>query len=48
MLCALAAVLFVAWMAGLLMSYTLGGLIHLLPIAAILMVAVRIIGKGTL
>ena len=43
MLWTLAIVLLVLWVLGLVSSYTLGGFIHLLLVAAIVLVAVRLI-----
>ena len=43
MLWTLAIVLTVLWLLGLLSSYTLGGLIHVLLVIAIVIVLVRII-----
>ena len=43
MLWTIAVVLLVLWALGLVSSYTLGGFIHLLLIAAIVLVLVRII-----
>jgi hypothetical protein len=43
MLMTLAAVLLILWLLGLVSSYTIGGLIHLLLVAAIVVVLVRII-----
>ncbi len=40
---ALAVILLVLWALGLLTSYTLGGLIHLLLVVAIIVVLVRVI-----
>jgi len=43
MLFTLAVILLVLWVLGLVTSYTLGGFIHLLLIAAIVLVLVRLI-----
>jgi hypothetical protein len=43
MLWTLAIILLVLWVLGLVSSYTLGGFIHLLLVAAIVLVAVRLI-----
>jgi len=43
MLWTIAVVLLVLWGLGLVSSYTMGGFIHLLLIAAIVLVAVRLI-----
>jgi len=43
MLYTIAVILFVLWAIGLLTSYTLGGFIHLLLVAAVVLVLVRII-----
>ena len=48
MLWTLAIILLVLWVLGLVSSYTLGGFIHLLLVAAIVLVAVRLIqGRAT-
>lgn len=39
----IAIILFVLWALGLLTSYTLGGLIHILLVVAIIVVLVRVI-----
>lgn len=45
----IAVILLVLWALGLLTSYTLGGLIHLLLVVAIIVVLVRVIqGKKVL
>lgn len=44
MLLAIGIILFVLWLLGILTSYTLGGLIHILLIIAIVVVLLRIIG----
>ena len=43
MLEALAVVLVILWLLGLVSSYTLGGLIHLLLVLAVVVVLVRVI-----
>lgn len=43
MLSTLIIVLFVLWALGLVSGYTLGGLIHILVVAAIVVLAVRIL-----
>ncbi len=43
MLYTIAAVLLVLWVLGLVTSYTIGGFIHLLLLAAIVMVLIRLI-----
>lgn len=43
MLWTIALVLLILWLLGLMTSYTLGGLIHLLLVIAIIVVAVRLI-----
>ena len=43
MLITLATILLVLWILGLVTSYTLGGFIHILLVAAIIMFLVRII-----
>ncbi|MFN6016801.1 MAG: lmo0937 family membrane protein [Verrucomicrobiota bacterium] len=43
MLTTIAIVLFVLWLLGLVTSYTLGGFIHILLIAAIIIVLLRVI-----
>jgi hypothetical protein len=43
MLWTLALVLFVLWMLGLVTSYTMGGLLHLLLVVALVVVVLRII-----
>lgn len=46
MLWTVAVVLLVLWVLGLVSSYTLGGFIHILLVAAIVMVLVNLIGGG--
>jgi hypothetical protein len=43
MLWTLAVILVALWFLGLLSSYTMGGLIHLLLVVAIVVVAIRVI-----
>ncbi len=43
MLYTLAVILIVAWLLGLVSSYTMGGFIHILLVVAIVVVLVRII-----
>jgi len=43
MLWTLAVVLIILWLLGLMTSYTLGGLIHLLLVIAIIVVLLRVI-----
>lgn len=43
MLLTIAVLLFILWLLGLVSSYTLGGLIHLLLVVAIIAVLIRII-----
>ncbi|NLX76472.1 MAG: lmo0937 family membrane protein [Clostridiaceae bacterium] len=43
MLWTIAIVLFILWLLGVVTSYTLGGFIHLLLVAAIISVLIRII-----
>ena len=43
MLYTVAAVLIILWLLGLVTSYTMGGLIHLLLVVAVIVVLVRII-----
>lgn len=48
MLYEIAVILLILWVLGLVSSYMIGGFIHLLLIAAIIMVLIRIIeGPGT-
>jgi hypothetical protein len=44
MLYTLAVVLLILWLLGLVTSYTIGGLIHVLLVIAIVVVLLRIIG----
>jgi hypothetical protein len=49
MLYTLALILIIAWLLGMITSYTIGGLIHILLVVAIIVVLVRIIqGKKPL
>ena len=43
MLYTIAVILIVLWLLGLLTSYTIGGVIHILIVVAIIMVLVRVI-----
>ena len=43
MLYTLALILIIAWILGLVSSYTIGGFIHILLVVAIVMVLVRVI-----
>ncbi|HBA89105.1 MAG TPA: lmo0937 family membrane protein [Geobacter sp.] len=43
MLWTICAILIVLWMAGLVASYTMGGLIHILLVIAVIVMLVRII-----
>ena len=43
MLYTLALILIIAWLLGLITSYTIGGFIHILLVVAIIMILVRII-----
>lgn len=43
MLWTLAVVMFVLWLLGLVSSYTMGGLIHILLVLAIIVVLIRVI-----
>jgi len=43
MLYTLALILIIAWLLGLVSSYTMGGFIHILLVIAIIMILVRII-----
>ena len=43
MLYTLALILIIAWLLGLVSSYTMGGFIHILLVVAIIMILVRII-----
>lgn len=47
MLYTIAVILLLAWLLGLVSSYTLGGFIHILLVVALVMVLVRVIqGRG--
>ena len=47
MLYTIALVLIIAWLLGLVSSYTIGGFIHILLVVAIIMILVRLIqGKS--
>lgn len=49
MLYTLAVILIVAWLLGMVSSYTIGGFIHILLVVAIILVLVRLIqGKRVL
>jgi hypothetical protein len=49
MLYTIALILIIAWLLGMVTSYTIGGLIHILLVIAIIVVLVRIIqGKKVL
>ncbi len=43
MLIEIAVILIVLWLLGIITSYTIGGLIHILLVAAIIMVLIRLI-----
>jgi hypothetical protein len=43
MLYTLAVILLIAWLLGLVSSYTIGGFIHILLVVAIVMILVRVI-----
>jgi hypothetical protein len=43
MLYTLALILIIAWLLGLVSSYTMGGFIHILLVIAIIMILVRVI-----
>lgn len=43
MLYTIAVILIIAWLLGLVSSYTIGGFIHILLIVAIIMILVRVI-----
>ena len=44
MLWTIAVVLIVLWLLGLVTSYTMGGLIHILLVIAVIMILVNVIG----
>jgi len=46
MLYTIAVILLVAWLLGLVSSYTIGGFIHILLVVALVMILVRVI-QGT-
>ena len=46
MLYTIAMVLVILWLLGLVSSYTMGGLIHVLLVIAIVVVLLRVIGGG--
>ena len=46
MLYTLAAVLIALWLVGVIVAYTLGGLIHLLLVVAVVMIVWRLIQRG--
>jgi hypothetical protein len=46
MLYTLAVILIIAWLLGLVSSYTLGGFIHILLVIAIVMILIRLIQGG--
>jgi hypothetical protein len=43
MLYTLALILIIAWLLGMISSYTIGGLIHILLVVAIIVVLIRVI-----
>ena len=43
MLETLAVILVILWLAGLVSSYTMGGLVHILLVAALVVVAIRVL-----
>jgi hypothetical protein len=45
MVWAIAVIMVVLWISGLITSYTMGGFIHLLPVIAVFVVLVRIIQR---
>jgi len=45
MLWTIAVILIVLWLLGLVTSYTMGGVIHILLVIAIVMILVNVIGK---
>jgi len=47
MLYTLAVVLLVLWLLGLVTSYTMGGLIHILLVIAVIMILVNLISRRT-
>ncbi len=46
MLYTIAVVLIILWLLGLVSSYTMGGLIHILLVIAIIVILLRVIGGG--
>lgn len=49
MLWTIAVILFVLWLVGLVSSYTLGGFIHILLVAAVIIVVVNLLqGRSSL
>jgi hypothetical protein len=46
MIYTIAVILIIAWLLGLISSYTMGGFIHILLVVAIIMVLVRLIQGG--
>lgn len=46
MLYTIAIVILLLWLLGMLTSYTLGGLIHILLVVAIVMLVLRLIQRG--
>jgi hypothetical protein len=48
MLMTLVVVLLVLWLLGVVTSYTLGGLLHILLVVAIIFLLIRVIRGGTL
>jgi hypothetical protein len=48
MLETIAVILLILWVLGLVSSYTIGGLIHILLVAAVVIILVRIIRGGKL
>jgi hypothetical protein len=48
MLMTLVVVLLVLWLLGVVTSYTLGGLLHILLVIAIIFLLIRVIRGGTL
>ena len=45
MLYTIAVVLIILWLLGLVTSYTMGGVIHILLVIAVVMILVNVIGK---
>ena len=48
MLSTLLVVLLVLWLLGMVSSYTMGGLIHILLVVAVILLAVRLLGGRSL